>query len=132
VGRFVLVVDDDADCREVLRVLLEAEGHECVSASDGAEALEALQIATPSVVVLDVMMPNVHGLDVIRSMRADPRLADVPVVLVSAAPTGSYASVETDPYVRVAPKPLDVDRFLGVMRDLLPPQADSRATAIPD
>jgi two-component system response regulator MprA len=67
----VLVVDDDRAIRELLRVVLEVEGHEVATAADGAEALAFLERADPGwVVLMDVMMPGVGGLEVCRRLAA--------------------------------------------------------------
>lgn len=83
----VLVVDDDADVREVLRLFLEARGVEVCEAQNGADALEVLSHETPALVLLDVMMPIMNGPELLAEMRRDARLAGVPVLLITAWPT---------------------------------------------
>lgn len=81
----VLVVDDDPLIREVLRTILDLEDLRVTTASDGTEALALLADApAPDVVVCDVMMPGTDGLEVCRRVRADPRTAAVPVILLTA------------------------------------------------
>ena len=77
----VLVVDDDATVREVVVDYLRAAGHEVSQAVDGAGALASVHASSPDLVVLDVMMPGIDGLEVCRRLR---RLSDVPVVLLTA------------------------------------------------
>ena len=77
----VLVVDDDPTVREVVIDYLRAAGHEVSEAVDGAAALEAVRGAGPDLVVLDVMMPGIDGLEVCRRLR---RQGDVPIVLLTA------------------------------------------------
>ncbi len=77
----VLVVDDDATVREVVVDYLRAAGHEVSEAIDGAGALESVRKAGADLVVLDVMMPGLDGLEVCRRLR---RLSDVPIVLLTA------------------------------------------------
>ncbi|MGN6244375.1 MAG: response regulator [Motilibacteraceae bacterium] len=84
VQRRILVVDDEAHIREVLRAYLAAEGYAVVEAADGEQALEAVQAAARDpfdVVLLDVMLPGVDGLEVLRRLRA---VSDVYVILVTA------------------------------------------------
>lgn len=84
-GKRVLVVDDDRVIQQLLEVNLELEGYEVVAtASDGKEALEKIRELKPDLVILDIMMPKMDGLEVCRRLRADPKLADIPVVLLSA------------------------------------------------
>ena len=80
----ILVADDDVDIRELVEFKLSTLGHDVVSVSDGAAAIDACQAQRPDLAVLDVMMPGVSGLDAIRAIRADPTLADLPVILLTA------------------------------------------------
>ncbi len=77
----VLVVDDDATVREVVVDYLRAAGHEVEEAVDGSGALEAVRHGHPDLIVLDVMMPGLDGLEVCRRLR---RHSDVPIVLLTA------------------------------------------------
>lgn len=77
----VLVVDDEPMVREVLTQYLARDGFEVVEASDGAAALDAFERSSIDLVLLDLMLPEVHGLEVLRRLRAT---ADVPVILLTA------------------------------------------------
>ena len=81
--RSVLIVDDDPATRQVLRYLLEDEGFQVIEASDGEQALAIARQRKPSLVTLDVMMPDLTGWDVLRQLRSDAALAKVPVLLLS-------------------------------------------------
>ena len=80
----VLIADDDADILSLVKAVLERSGHEVVAASDGAEALASVRARKPDLVVLDIAMPEVDGLEVLRRLRADPTTSELPVVLLSA------------------------------------------------
>ena len=80
----IVVADDDVDIRELVEFKLSTLGHEVVAVGDGAAAIDACQAHRPDLAVLDVMMPGVSGLDAIRAIRADPSLADLPVILLTA------------------------------------------------
>ena len=80
----VLVVDDHPDLCELLARLLRLGGHAAACSTDGAEALDLVRREPPGLVVLDVMMPGMSGLDVLAALRADPETAAVPVVMYSA------------------------------------------------
>ncbi|WP_282082199.1 response regulator transcription factor [Streptomyces tendae] len=80
----VMVAEDDADQAELVRRYLEHEGHEVTLAHDGRSALDLLRGRRPDLLVLDVMMPRVDGLDVCRVIRAEPRLANLPVLMLTA------------------------------------------------
>jgi PAS domain S-box-containing protein len=88
----VLVADDNADLREYVRRLLE-DHYEVEVAGDGCAALKAARERRPELIVSDVMMPNLDGFGLIRELRADPRLAGIPVILLSAR-AGEEAKVE--------------------------------------
>jgi CheY-like chemotaxis protein len=81
----VLVVDDDEFTCDAIRRLLTRMGYTTACASSGAQALDLLGQVRPDVIVLDWMMPEMDGLEVLRKLRADPRTKDVPVLLYSAA-----------------------------------------------
>ncbi len=80
----ILVVDDNAQNRELARATLEDEGYEVVLANDGVEALEAFQRAHPDCVLLDVRMPGLDGFAVCTRLRALPEGGDVPIVFLTA------------------------------------------------
>ncbi|MCS7338192.1 MAG: response regulator, partial [Verrucomicrobiae bacterium] len=81
----VLFVDDDPIVVAVYKKWLERNGLSVEVAKDGLAALKYLENQTPDIVVLDLMMPNVSGVEVLKFMRADKRLKDVPVVVFSNA-----------------------------------------------
>ena len=89
----VLVVDDDRDIRDLVTFKLEQAGYEVRQAEDGLQALEAVREWSPDLVVLDVMMPGLSGVDVTRELRADPATAATPVILLTAK--AQEADVET-------------------------------------
>lgn len=80
----ILIVDDLAFSRELLSAMLSGLGHELVLASGGAEALELARARPPDLILLDLMMPDIDGLQVCRELRADGRTAHIPVIIVTA------------------------------------------------
>jgi two-component system sensor histidine kinase/response regulator len=83
-GGLVLVVDDDAVARELLRDLLEVEGHRVLEEGTSGDALRTAGAEAPDVVLLDVMMPEMDGFEVCRRLKSDPRTAPIPVLMVTA------------------------------------------------
>src|SRR5690606_26124499 len=80
----VMVVEDDADIREVLTLVLEAHGYDVTVAADGEQALALIRTGPPpSLVLLDLTMPGIDGEEVARTMRADPGLGRIPIVVMS-------------------------------------------------
>ncbi|BCJ39914.1 histidine kinase [Actinoplanes ianthinogenes] len=92
-GVDVLVADDNADMRDYLGRLLRSAGHRVTTAGDGREALDAIRADAPDLVISDVMMPRMTGLELVTALRADSRTAGVPVLLLSAR-AGEEASIE--------------------------------------
>ena len=80
----VLIVEDSIAQREMITYLLKASGLTVAHASDGVEALEAIQTACPDLVVLDVVMPRMNGYEVCRRLKSDPTTQNVPVVMCSS------------------------------------------------
>ncbi|MEU3957701.1 ATP-binding protein, partial [Streptomyces achromogenes] len=89
----VLVADDNADMREYLTRILVTAGYEVTAVTDGVEALQSVRRDTPDLVVSDVMMPRLGGLELVARLRGDARTASVPVLLLSAR-AGQEASIE--------------------------------------
>ncbi|MDQ3920206.1 MAG: EAL domain-containing protein [Acidobacteriota bacterium] len=90
----VLVADDSADQLSLVSLLLRKAGYRVVTAADGLEAFEAARRLHPLLVVSDVLMPRASGIELCRSLRADPALRDVPVLLVSALRVDDTSAVE--------------------------------------
>lgn len=80
----ILVADDDEDILALVRAVLERSGYEVLAVADGAEALASVGTRRPDLAVLDITMPHVDGLEVLRRLRADAETAELPVVLLSA------------------------------------------------
>ena len=80
----VLVVDDDPVIVRLLEVNFEMEGYTVLTAADGQEAIDQVRRGRPDVVVCDIMMPKLNGLEVVERLRADEATADLPVILLSA------------------------------------------------
>ena len=80
----VLIVDDEPDVRTLCKVNLEYEGYRVIEAADGLEALEVVKKDLPDVILLDLMMPNLDGWEVLRRLREDAATAHIPVLLLTA------------------------------------------------
>ena len=109
----ILVVEDNDDVREMMAVTLELEGHRVRTAVNGRDALEQLRVGEkPCVILLDLMMPVMNGWEFRRALEHDPSLADVPVVVISAATGEIVKNTRADAFI---PKPIDMDRLLDVV-----------------
>lgn len=117
----VLLVDDDGDTREVLRLILESEGLEVTPAADGLDALDRLKEIrmahpdAPCAIVLDLMMPRCSGAQFREIQLGISELRDVPVVLVSAV-SDMQVHVDAMRPFAVLRKPVDVEALVGAVR----------------
>jgi CheY-like chemotaxis protein len=80
----VLVVDDDPVIQRLLKVNFEMEGYTVLSAADGVEGIEQARAGAPDVIILDIMMPKMNGLEALTVLKADVRTEAIPVILLSA------------------------------------------------
>src|SRR5512145_2453563 len=116
----ILVVDDNAANVEILKMRLAANGYEVVTASDGVEALSATRRHLPDLILLDVMMPKLDGIEVCRRLRADATLPFVPVIMVTAKsdPKDIVAGLEAggDEYLT---KPVDQAALVARVKSML-------------
>ena len=118
----VLVADDDPTIRLVLMLNLDAAGLQVEMTGDGAEVVSLARRTRPDVVVLDVVLPGADGCSVVRELRADPRTAEIPVVLLSARTSDEEIwegwRAGADCYVT---KPFDMGELLAIVRRMRHP-----------
>ncbi|MFD4480872.1 MULTISPECIES: response regulator [unclassified Streptomyces] len=115
----MLVVDDNKVIRQLIRVNLELEGFEVVTAADGVECLDVVNQVRPDVVTLDVVMPRLDGLRTAARLRSDPRTRHLPLVIVSACTQYEVESgleVGVDAFLA---KPFEPSELLGIVRQLM-------------
>ena len=123
----VLVVDDEPDAVEFVRAVMEDDGYEVMSASNGEECKSCLEKATPDLMVLDVNMPGRAGFYVLKDLKSDPKTKDMPIIMLtgvaqqSGIPFGSddladFLGCEPDAYLE---KPVDPGYLRQVVRQLL-------------
>src|SRR6266498_1364879 len=139
----ILVVDDDPDIREVLRDRLESLGYEVLTASNGKDALESINKQSPQMVLLDIEMPEMNGLEVLKEVRS--RQMDLTVVMITAYGTieraveamkeGAYDFIpkpfEPDHIALIVPKALERETLKRGI-DILPEQHDFPPRRSPD
>ena len=130
--RPILVVDDDAKIVRLVRTYLEREGYAVVTAADGPAALDAIETHQPSLVVLDLMLPELDGRAVIRAVRRDDEAAATPIIILSARGTtiDRIAGLEdgADDYL---PKPFSPAELVLRVKSILRRATPTTATATP-
>ncbi len=119
-SKLILVADDDDDVRDLVVFRLERAGFEVVAAADGEQALELARERRPDLCLFDVMMPRLDGFEATRRLRAQPELAETPIVLLTASVHESEVqqglAAGADDYLRkpFAPQEL-IDRVQAVL-----------------
>ncbi|MCP4198426.1 MAG: response regulator [Proteobacteria bacterium] len=126
--RKILVIDDEPHVVTYLTTLLQDNGYETVSASNGREGLEKAKCFKPDLVCLDITMPEETGIRFYRNLKGDPSLSKTPVVVVTAV---SYYGKDPEPFRRFLntrkqvpppegfiPKPIDRDKLLSTISDI--------------
>lgn len=117
----ILIVEDEPDAAELFAEMMRVGGFRVLKTTSSAPAMDMLTSEKPDLVILDVMMPDISGLDILRQMRLDPALAQIPVVVVSAkgTPTDIKTGMDAGAFVYLT-KPVGflelkeaVDRALG-------------------
>jgi chemosensory pili system protein ChpA (sensor histidine kinase/response regulator) len=111
----VLVVDDSITVRRVTQRLLKREGYRVALAADGLQALERLQEERPAVVLSDIEMPRMDGFDLARNIRADAKLRDLPIIMITS---------------RIAEKHREHARELGVNNYLGKPYSEDELLSL--
>jgi len=129
-GRTILVIDDDAEARNIVERLLRQDGFEVVAAATGEEGLRLAHALEPSIITLDVIMPDMDGWTVLRALKADPGLRDIPVVMLTMLDDHSrgYSLGATDYIV----KPVDREQLRTIVARHLTPDVGSIALLVDD
>jgi len=113
----ILVVDDEFDLAGTLRAILEGEGYRTEGCSNGRAALERLKSFKPDLLLMDVMLPFLSGLEVLKVMKQTPELDGIPVILMSSVPPGvKQKDYRWDSFLR---KPFSLNEVVKAVRESL-------------
>ena len=126
-NRSILFVEDDAVVLTTYRNLLQREGFRVESAGDGLEALKALSQATPELIVLDLMLPKFDGADVLKFIRADPRLKTIPIIIFSNAQVTDFTEDAITKHLRKTDCTPSI--LLQTIREMLSESSDDTSNA---
>ena len=114
----ILVVDDSITVRRVTQRLLKREGYRVALANDGLQALEQLRLERPAMVLSDIEMPRMDGFDLVRNIRSDATLADLPVVMITSRIAQKHRDLASELGVdHYLGKPFSEELLLGLIRD---------------
>jgi len=116
----ILLIEDEQDMVEAVRIRLEANGFEVIAASDGPEGLSKARTVMPDLVILDVMLPKMDGFKVCRMLKFDEKFAKIPIIMFTArtqqADIARGKEMGADAYVT---KPFKSEELLAKIRELL-------------
>ena len=127
----VLVVDDDPSIRRMIVAALRRDGYTFCEAPNGKEALDMMRSEHPSVVVLDLMMPVLSGWDVLQARELEPKLKEIPVIIISANRAPEVATAVDKGICAFLPKPFDIGALSALVRSCLSPGSSSSIHATP-
>ncbi len=115
----ILIVDDEVDSRKIIAGILQDEGYETREAGSSAEALGAIQSRQPNLIILDVMMPGMDGIETYKRLREIPKLAETPVVFMTAkAMTHEIENYRDMGATDVIAKPFDPTTLADRLREI--------------
>lgn len=116
----ILIIEDEKDILDSLREVLDFEGYKVFCARNGQEALESLdKIPTPNLILLDMLMPKMNGKEFRKAQLRIPRLAKIPVVVMSADNTPATSFADINSSINYLKKPLDIDDLLKAVANNL-------------
>lgn len=117
-GHRILIADDARTTAMVMAGLLSSRGHEVLIASDGEECLALVEKQAPELLVLDLVMPKIHGIEVLRRLRANPKTAGIPVIMCTARNYKTdHDQARELGVVAVLGKPFESQRFLDLVEE---------------
>jgi CheY-like chemotaxis protein len=122
----ILIVDDEFGIVDILSEVLEDEGYRVVTAANGKQGLEQVAEVRPDLVILDVMMPVLDGLEVLRRLRSDAASRDLEVIVMSAAPPPRGQEKLLSNVSGFLRKPFDLRDLLKMVRLLLDSEQQAR------
>ena len=118
-GKRILVVEDNLDSRNILTRLLRMEGFEAASAVDGLNALELISVQKPDLIITDINMPRMDGIELISSVRKDRKIAEIPIMVVTAFGSDVAREAIEAGASAYAEKPFDYDIFSRAIKVLI-------------
>jgi len=121
----ILIVEDDRDLRFVIRMILERAGYDVAEARHGVAALEAISTQPPDLVIADLTMPAMSGVELVEQLRSNPAAASLPTVLLSGGQVDSATWGRVDAVVR---KPFESDHLVACIESALHADRGERPT----
>ena len=114
----ILIIEDEKDILQLVKLYLEKEGYRAVTAATGTEGLDSAKQHKPDLIVLDLMLPWISGVEVLATIREMPALRTVPVLVVTGTNTRAFELRSFGP-VDVMHKPVNLGTFIPVVQEML-------------
>jgi CheY-like chemotaxis protein len=115
----ILVVDDSDDTREMMAKLLELEAFTVVTAEDGRAGLSAAEVERPDLIITDINMPNLNGIEMIKLLRNRSEFSDIPIMAITAYGNGVAAEALEAGADRASTKPIEFESLISGIKELL-------------
>ena len=117
----ILIVEDDEKSRRLMKDVLEHEGYSVMETDQGEIGLDLIRQCHPQLVLMDIHLPGISGMDAIREIRADAEIAKTQVLAVTASVMGNVReNIRAAGFDGFEPKPLNLKAFLGTIRRMVP------------
>jgi two-component system cell cycle response regulator DivK len=128
-GELILIVEDNEKNRKLVRDLLQVKGYRTVETETAEESLRVAAEAQPALILMDIQLPGMNGLEALKRLRADPKSRDIPVVAVTAsAMNQDREAIRVAGFDGYQRKPIRIKEFLESVREVLerrPPGGES-------
>ncbi|HYP26356.1 MAG TPA: response regulator [Blastocatellia bacterium] len=115
----IIVAEDNPDAREMLCVLLSDHGFEVVGVEDGRAAIDAVRAGRPDLIITDIQMPHLDGIEMIKELRTEPEVCDVPILVMTANHSGAVSDALDAGANAAAQKPLELGPLIDLVKSLL-------------
>jgi CheY-like chemotaxis protein len=124
-AKTILIADDYSDARMLLKKYLSDRGYQVVEASNGVEAVKQASLARPDLIIMDISMPVLNGLDAVREIRRDESLRDTPIIIITAhGAQGIHLYAENadllNENTEYIPKPIDIELLRATLKRFVP------------
>ncbi|MDQ3195061.1 MAG: response regulator [Burkholderiales bacterium] len=118
--RLILIVEDNEKNRKLERDLLQVKGYQTIESETAEEGIRLAQEQHPALILMDIQLPGIDGIEALAQLRADPRTRDIPVIAVTAsAMTQDRQKIMDAGFDGYQRKPLDIKEFLNAVREAL-------------
>ncbi|WP_312172296.1 response regulator [Chryseobacterium sp.] len=113
----IIVCDDNQDNMDILKILLELEGYSVITVNDSTQIMQRIKEDCPNILIVDLWMPKLCGDKIIKIVRSDANLNQLPIIVLSASHNGEYVALKAgaDYYIN---KPFDIDILIDIIKEI--------------